>query len=137
MRLIFIIPIYVILIMSNPLHLESTELVPSIAKVGLGGSAFDHAIYIFMNIHERLHIRTVLLGVSGIYCWFNTINGNCYVGRGVNLYRRVSNYYTQYHINHNKKSSLICRAILKHSINAFVLIILDVNPINLALAEQK
>jgi hypothetical protein len=25
--------------------------------------------------------------------WYNNINGKCYIGSGINLYKRISNYY--------------------------------------------
>lgn len=53
------------------------------------------------------------------------------------MYERISDYYSQYYLNRTKFSSLISRAILKHSIESFVLIIIDVNPADLAAAEQK
>jgi len=149
MKLILQIPFYVfcfssLLILSiiskSPLYLEGTELIvseSSALKPGFGGNPFDYAVHIFMDIHNRPCIRHALLGVSGIYCWFNTLNGQYYIGQGKDVYKRISCYYGQYYLNHNKMTSVICRAILKNSIDVFVLIILEVDCVSLNLAEQK
>jgi len=139
---ILLIPftLFIITVYNGPLYLEGTELVTTVStitKVGFGGNAFDYAIYTFMDLHDRVGIRGALGASSGIYCWFNTLNGNCYIGKGKLLYRRVSDYYRAYYLNRNKLSSVIGRAILNNTLEAFVLIILEVDPVNLAFAEQK
>ena len=58
------------------------------------------------------------------------------VGKGNDLYKRISDYYRQYYLNHNKGSSVICRAILKYSLDSFTLNILEVNPLDLALKNE-
>lgn len=112
-------------------------MVTTMSQIGFGGSGFDYAIYVFMDVNDRISIRSICAGLPGIYCWFNTVNCRSYVGKGKDLYKRISDYYKPYYLNHNKRNSVIVRAILKHGINSFVLLILDINSVDLFVAEQK
>jgi hypothetical protein len=38
-------------------------------------------------------------GKSGVYLFYNKINSNCYVGSGVDLSVRLSNYFSNYYLN--------------------------------------
>lgn len=97
----------------------------------------SEALYSFANVLDRDAIRAVTKNETGIYCWINNVNGKCYVGKNKgNLYVRLSNYYQSAYLNRNKHSSLICKAILKYGITTFTLVILEINPIDLAVAEQ-
>jgi len=60
---------------------------------------------------------------SGVYRWTNNINGNSYIGSSKNLGPRLQQYYGKSLVN--KKSSLICRAILKYGHENFTLDILE------------
>lgn len=65
------------------------------------------------------------------------MNGKYYIGKGKDLYKRISDYYRSYYLQNNKHSSLIVKAILKYGMESFVLLVLDINTIDLFLAEQK
>lgn len=63
---------------------------------------------------------------AGIYCWTHLESGKKYVGSSVDLYRRFTQYYNIKYITRTSKSSLICRALLKHGYSSFSLDILEV-----------
>lgn len=97
----------------------------------------SEGLYTFLNVMDRNPIREVTKHQTGIYCWINNTNGKCYVGKNKgNLYVRLSNYYQSAYLNSNRHSSLICKAILKYGISAFTLVILEIDPVDLAVAEQ-
>lgn len=52
--------------------------------------------YIWSTTYDLLKVdpncKKFLNGLSGVYCWFNTVTGNYYVGSGVNLWDRVIDY---------------------------------------------
>jgi len=52
------------------------------------------------------------------------------------MYLRLSNYYQEAHLAKRQHSSLICRALIKHGMQSFTLVILEISPDNLAIAEQ-
>lgn len=62
---------------------------------------------------------------SGVYCWTNTESNAKYVGSSVDLCRRFRQYYNINYITRASKSSLICRALLKHGYSKFKLEILE------------
>lgn len=62
---------------------------------------------------------------SGIYCWTNIESNKKYVGSSVDLYKRFTKYYSIKYITRTSKSSLICRALLKHGYSKFKLDILE------------
>jgi len=62
---------------------------------------------------------------SGVYCWTKIESGKMYVGSSVDLYRRFIQYYNIKYITRTAKSSLICRALLKHGYSKFKLEILE------------
>lgn len=66
---------------------------------------------------------------SGIYLWYNRINGHSYVGQSKNLgdtkSGRLVNYYKQSYLNSKRGDSLIRRALLKYGHENFSLIILE------------
>ena len=97
----------------------------------------SEAIHTFYNVVDRNAIRLVTKNRTGIYCWINNTNGKCYVGKNEgNLYVRLSNYYQSAYLARNRHTSLICKAILKYGISSFTLVILELDPVNLAIAEQ-
>jgi hypothetical protein len=52
-----------------------------------------NASRVFFNVlSERKEISKYLKGKSGVYCWVNLINGKYYIGSGVELSVRVSDY---------------------------------------------
>ena len=60
---------------------------------------------------------------SGIYRWINNINGNSYVGSGLNLAKRVNDYYKESELKRNSRP--IHAALLKHGHTNFTLEILE------------
>lgn len=97
----------------------------------------EYGLFTFDSVLDRNGIRKVTKGVSGIYCWVNKSNGRCYVGKSNNLYLRLSNYYQSAHVIKHRHTSLICRAINKHGIDSFLLVVLELSVNNLSEAEQK
>lgn len=59
----------------------------------------------------------------GIYKWINNINGNTYVGSGLNLAKRVGDYYNKNELERNPRP--IHAALLKHGHDNFTLEILE------------
>jgi len=75
-------------------------------------------------------------GKSGIYLWYNRINGHTYVGQSKNLgdtrVGRLVNYYKDGYLNSRTRgNSLIRKALLKYGHENFSLIILEYCPIDL------
>lgn len=76
---------------------------------------------------------------SGIYCWYNLITDEFYVGRTVDITRRMYCYFSSNYLHReiSKYNSLICKSLLEHSYNNFSLNILEYCEINfLDLREQ-
>lgn len=52
------------------------------------------SVYLYNNpIIDGENIKKDINLYLGIYLWYNTINGKCYIGSATNLYRGISNYY--------------------------------------------
>jgi group I intron endonuclease len=64
-------------------------------------------------------------GVAAIYMFRRKDTGESYVGRTVNLHRRLTQYITPNYRMHNA-GMLICSAITQHGIEAFELYILEI-----------
>lgn len=60
---------------------------------------------------------------SGVYCWFNKLNGKCYVGSGINLTKRLRSYFNMKELQNNPRP--ISDALLKYGILNFTLHILE------------
>lgn len=61
--------------------------------------------------------------LSGIYLWVNKLNGNTYVGSGLDLSKRLLSYYNQSELTRNSRP--IKDAILKYGHNNFILAIIE------------
>nr|YP_009750532.1 GIY-YIG endonuclease [Tolypocladium cylindrosporum]QIJ60537.1 GIY-YIG endonuclease [Tolypocladium cylindrosporum] len=59
----------------------------------------------------------------GIYHWINKLNGNSYVGSGMNLSKRIGEYYKESELKRNPRP--IHAALLKHGYTNFTLEILE------------
>lgn len=73
-----------------------------------------------------LNKSTILLenkGKPGIYRWTNKLNNNTYVGSGLNLSKRMGEYYNQSELKRNPRP--IHAALLKHGYENFKLEILE------------
>jgi len=88
-------------------------------------------------LSQRSLIRIENMQQIGVYCWFNNINQNCYVGSGDPLYPRISDYYQNWYLL--KRSNLyIVRAISKYGLENFSLYIIEyTDSENLISCEQK
>jgi len=76
-------------------------------------------------------------GKAGVYRWTNIDSGKMYVGSSVDLYRRFMDYYNIKYLTRAAKSSLICKALLKHGYSKFNLDILEFcNPSDVITREQ-
>ena len=94
----------------------SKENLPAFATKGLR---------VFFNVlSERNEISKYLKGKSGVYCWVNLINGKYYIGSGVELNVRVSDYFQNSYLK-NKNNLPIVKAILKYGLGNFALVILE------------
>jgi len=64
---------------------------------------------------------------SGIYMWTNKTNGKRYIGSAIDLYKRLSSYYSTAYMEDalNRSNSHISRAILKNGHSKFSLTILE------------
>jgi group I intron endonuclease len=81
-------------------------------------------IFICNNPEEsRNKLKMNLYNKSGIYMWYNNINGKCYIGSSINLYKRLSNYYQNSYL---KRSYPITSAIKNYGLKSFTLIILEI-----------
>lgn len=81
--------------------------------------------------HSHCHsgrsvIKIKYTKLQGIYLWINNINNKSYIGKYVNLYSRLSKYFSSYYLKNNKLKMAICGAISKHGINNFTLYILEI-----------
>ena len=81
-------------------------------------------------------------GKSGIYLWYNRINGHTYVGQSKNLgdnrSGRLINYYKQSYLSSSKRGdSLIRKALLKYGHKNFCLIILEYCSIELLDSQEQ
>ena len=59
---------------------------------------------------------------SGIYHWVNQLNNNTYVGSGLDLSKRVGDYFKKSELNRNPRP--IHAALLKYGYENFILEIL-------------
>lgn len=73
---------------------------------------------------SRELIRKDNYGKTEVYCWFNKVNGKFYIGSDDVLYNRLSDYYQDWYYL-SRVSTYIVRALLKHGMNNFSLIILE------------
>jgi len=84
----------------------------------------NKSMFIYINPLDNLDkIRKDTKGFSGIYLWYNKINGKIYIGSGTDLYRRIKNYFQPVY---QKRSYPIFNAINKYGLNSFILIILEI-----------
>lgn len=101
-------------------------------------SVLNKALYKYDNpIEQRGQIRKDNDGKPGIYMWVNNVNGKIYVGSGIYLYKRITDYYRPWYFK-SRTSLYILRAILKYGLINFSLVILEhTDPNNLIMCEQK
>lgn len=84
----------------------------------------DYYSYYLNPLNKRQDICKDLKNKSGIYCWFNNLNGKFYIGSGISLQNRINDYFQPSYLL--KKSNLIIvRSIIKYGMDNFILIILE------------
>lgn len=66
--------------------------------------------------------------IQGIYLWVNNINNRSYVGKSVNIYQRLSKYFSPSYIN-NTKSKWLFVQLLQNMMLIILLCILETMPI--------
>ena len=66
--------------------------------------------YFFEPLAQRTEILKTLKGKSGIYCWFNKVNGKFYVGSATNLNNRINDYFQDSYLK-TKTNLIIVRAL--------------------------
>jgi group I intron endonuclease len=92
--------------------------------ISLENRLIKKPVYVYDNpIIDRDKIKKDIDEFSGIYLWYNTINGKCYIGSATNLYRRISNYYQNAFL---KRPYPIMNAINKYGLHTFKLVILEI-----------
>lgn len=80
---------------------------------------------IYLNpILQRNDIIKETKGKSGIYCWINLLNGKYYIGSGIDLNNRLSDYFQNWYYR-DRNNLTIVKAINKYGMANFALIILD------------
>lgn len=80
--------------------------------------------YTDLSPPHRSIIKALYKNVAGIYCWYNTKTGRCYVGRSINLKGRFTNYFGNGYISKNASKMEICAALLNDGYEVFHLYIL-------------
>lgn len=81
----------------------------------------------FANL-DTVMLRTIkqkYAKVPVIYLWYNKLSGKTYVGRTVNLKRRLENYLALSYLQRTKNSMPICAALLKYGVLNFELYVLE------------
>ena len=87
----------------------------------------------FTNLGDNNVLRAIkqkYKKTAVIYLWYNKTSGKTYVGRTVNLLRRLENYLSPSYVNRTKISMAICGALSKYGINNFDLYILEIVPLD-------
>lgn len=91
----------------------------------------------YLNVLEqRTEISKDMKNKTGIYCWYNNINGNFYIGSATDLRNRINDYFQPSYYK-DKKNLIIIRAILKYGIGNFSLIILEYTTVENLLEREQ
>lgn len=87
--------------------------------------------------NDKLDLFKYLKNKSGIYCLYNNINGNSYIGSTINLNSRIKNYLNKTYLkNKNNNNIPIIKDLLKYEpINFSILILEFVKPEYLNIRE--
>jgi GIY-YIG catalytic domain len=103
----------------------SSQSIPDSFNTSILLSFYSDAKKTFLNpILQRNVIIKDTKGKSGVYCWINLLNGKYYIGSGIELNTRLSDYFQDWYYK-DRKNLTIVRALLKYGINNFALLILD------------
>lgn len=94
------------------------------------------SIYQFNYPRNWNSIQDLCKGKSGVYGLINNINGNTYIGSGVDLYNRLRDYHQPWYLA-SRTNLVIVRAINKYGIDNFTLVVLEfTNPEQVVASEQ-
>lgn len=77
------------------------------------------------SYNGRINLKNKYKGKPGIYLWVNRLNKRSYVGKSVDLYTRISKYFSDKYIFNTKNKMAICGAIDKYKIDSFDLYVLE------------
>jgi hypothetical protein len=93
--------------------------------------------YIYLDVlDKRSQISADLINKSGVYCWYNLLNGNYYISSGKNLINRINDYFQPSYLK-NKANLIIIRAIVKNGLGTFALVILEFSSKEEFLAREQ
>ena len=82
--------------------------------------------YYYPNpLSQRNEITNKIKGKAGVYCWYNNVNGNFYIGSAVNLNPRINDYFQEWYLR-EKNNLIIVRALTHYKMDSFSLLILEV-----------
>jgi hypothetical protein len=81
-----------------------SSLQPSIKYI----DKFHDFSYSGINIIKQKYKK-----IKGIYLWVNNVNNKSYVGKSVNLYQRLSKYFSSKYIKNNSKKNSHMRSYCK------------------------
>lgn len=87
-------------------------------------------------LNQHNEILKTLKGKSGNYCWFNKLNGKCYIGSAVNLNNRINDYLQVSYLK-SKNSLAIVRALNLYGHENFALLILEITDINDVIIREQ
>lgn len=109
----------------NPFHQKGIKLLSTINNPGTLPAWVLNSPQLYLNVLEqRIKISADLKGKSGVYCWYNLLNGNYYIGSAIDLRNRINDYFQQSYFR-DKSNLIIIRSILKYGLGNFSLIILE------------
>jgi len=98
----------------------------------------DFSVKVYDNIDNKINRDSILdenKGKSGIYLWFNSLNGKKYIGQSKDLGNRKQGRLIRYlnpsYLKSIKGTSLIRNAFIKYNIENFWLVILEYCPIHM------
>lgn len=81
-------------------------------------------------------IQDLCKGKSGVYGLINNINGNTYIGSGVDLYNRLRDYHQPWYLAF-RTNLVIVRAINKYGIDNFTLVVLEFTKPEQSVASEQ
>lgn len=114
----------------------SRSTVTSINEVNETVQIISHIKLYEYPVNQGGIIRKENKDYSGIYAWVNKLNNKVYVGSGVILYNRLSDYYSDAYLKASK-NMLITKALKKYGMANFKLFIIEhTNTGNLIEREQ-
>ncbi|CCO27453.1 GIY COII i1 grp IB protein (mitochondrion) [Rhizoctonia solani AG-1 IB] len=97
----------------------------------------SQAVKVFDNpVKDRKEISSYLKDKSGIYLWYNKLNGKFYVGSSVDLRYRFYDYFSKSYF-YKSGNSIMANAIYKYGLAAFGFAILEFTEKSEALSREQ